>query len=96
MIVKIEKKDKLNNCIGYYYYEADEIEYWSTNMKEAQSYNYTEVDWLIGENHEKREELFTTMLFLYDDNKRNLRKIITTRNCYILNNNGKTIDKLLA
>lgn len=95
MIVKIEKKDNLNNCIGYFYYECEEIEYWSTNMKEAkESFEGEEYNWLIGFDHENRTKLYVTVLLLLSNNRNNIKRVITTRTCYILNNNGKTIDKL--
>ena len=96
MIVKIEKKDNLNNCHGYYYFECEEIEYWATDMKDAKSYNFDGCMWIVGRDHENRDQLHTKIIFLFNSNRSQMTKVITTRDVYIMNNNGKTIDMLLV
>ena len=91
MIIKIENKEKN----GYSYYEAEEIEYQHLTMKKAIDLNFDHVIWLINDDEKNKAELPVIHIWLYKDEASTIRLIHTTRETYIMNNNGKTIDRLL-
>lgn len=95
MIVKIEKLNDSNECNGYVYFQCDGLEFEETNIKNALEKNKElgVVEWIIGRGHENRPDLYATILYLFFSGKI-IEKIITTNTIYILNENGKTIDKI--
>jgi hypothetical protein len=91
MILKIENDKKE----GYYYYEADEINYYSISMKDAKdAFKNSPADWLVHEGDEKIEDLTVNIFTVLYKDRMNTRNVITTRTVYLLNGNGKTIDRI--
>lgn len=93
MIVKIENKKKN----GFIYYEAEEIDYECLKVKQVieDVHDFEGVHWYITKEEEKKPELLACVFWLYNNERSNMRKIITTRTTYIMNNNGKTIERVL-
>jgi hypothetical protein len=91
MIIKIMNENK----DGYSYYEADEITYRLMNMKDAKNLKYDNVEWLINDQDKEKNELKVIVMWLYKDECSTIRLLYIVRESYIMNNNGKTIDRLL-
>jgi uncharacterized protein YrzB (UPF0473 family) len=96
MIVKIEKLDNNNDIYGYYYYEANYLEYLVKNLGEVKKELETLTNYVFllkDEEHEKNN-LPVKILIVQDNKDNNYITVITARKTYILNENGKTIDVL--
>ena len=91
MIVKIENKDKN----GYSYYEAEEIEYSCLKQEEIISQKFDNIDWLVDSEQREESKLLCVLIWVWNNYRSDIRLIATSRMTYIMNNNGKTIDRLL-
>ena len=93
MIIKIENK----NCNGYSYYSGFNIEYEVLTMKEVKALKYDKAFWAINEGNTENDKLLTAIFYIYPipHDIDECRIVITTRLTYILNDQGKTIDRIL-
>jgi hypothetical protein len=92
MIVKIEndKKD------GYYYYEAEEVEYRRMTLKDAFNLGYDVYDFQVRDEDKSNPEMIATIIiWLFNNERSDMRLIYSAKETYLMNNNGKTIDRLL-
>lgn len=89
MIVKIENSNKN----GYSYYEGEEVYYECKRMNEISMNDYDVVDWEV-DDCENPEGTTGIIIWVYSNERSNVRLIITNRVTYIMNLNGKTIERL--
>jgi hypothetical protein len=90
MILKIEN----DNNNGYCYHEADEIEFYSIKIKDFKEKSDAEgVTFYLKE--QQKEEDNALCFTLYRNERSSFRMLISTRTTYLMNNEGKTIDRLL-
>ena len=91
MIVKIE--NKTNN--GFNYYEGSEVQFCLIELYTAiENYKNFDTDDLFLQEEIKDKDLLASVIHVYKKNCNEFTMIISTGTIYIINNEGKTIDKI--
>ena len=91
MIIKIEN----DNNDGYYYYEAEEVEYRRMTLKDALALGYDNYDLYIDECKKNNLGIKVIAVWIYNNDRSVIRAIYSAKETYLMNQNGKTIDRLL-
>jgi hypothetical protein len=91
MILKIENLNKN----GYFYFEADEFEYFSNTIQNIKKMDLKNIGWFMkNDKKEDKEDKEVLLFFLYAENRINYKAIVTDRICYVMSSNGKTIERI--
>lgn len=91
MILKIEREEQN----GYHYFEMAHLDYYVSDMETVKNYDSPSIMWLCNENNFKNDKLLLKVITVrHYDKPTDERLIITPMTCYVLNDGGKTIERL--